>query len=898
MPFVSEPATAGSRLSAPDYILPETVGLHLPPEPVQHRVVYKSAGWYVYASGARLGGSLVAFLGLLAVIARLTGATPLMALSPGSPPVSLGVAALFALLGAGILLLGSPGPRGRRLARVLISAVLAIAVLSFLARLLGANSAAWSWFRSGNGLRPSAKPPGFVASLSFGLACVALLLESRSTRSRWSTHLGRALGGVVIVIGLAFVLGHVYGAPVRYADGRLPIALPTAVLFILLGLVLTIPASQRERADQGQDERDRARIDGAFEHAAIGMALVDPTGRWLRVNRVLCEIVGYSEAELLATSFQAITHPDDVAADVALVQRVIAGELQSYHMEKRYITKGGGIVWILLSTSLVRDADGRPVYFIAQIQDITSRKNVEARLIRQAVVFDTISEAVVVMNGRGRVTECNPAAERILGIPRAEMLGSYASRLLLADERRAVRRAVHASLAADGRWAGELRFARKDEMEGVVEAVIVEQRDATGAPISWISVSRDVTDRKHQEQMLQRREDQLRRTQHLEAIGQLAGGVAHDLNNMLTAVQAYTALLLESLQDGDQRRDDVKKIDMVAERAAALIRQLLAFSRRQMLRPRVFDLNKTVAELEHMLRRLLAENITFVSTLAADLRHVSADPVQIEQVVMNLVVNARDAMPDGGTVSLMTANVHLDAEDVRRLPSATVAAGDYVLLTVSDTGCGMDASTQARMFEPFFTTKEPGKGTGLGLSTVYGIVKQSGGAIWCQSEVDIGTTFRVYLPSAERGADDLVTPDESNTRRGSETVLLVEDDEDVRTTARRTLAREGYRVLTARDGTAALRLFAHCSTPVDLVVTDMVMPGMSGQELARRIRERQPGIRLLFMSGYTEVAALRQSFISADTAFLEKPFAPRALTQAVRDVLDRPSVDATVLNIE
>jgi two-component system, cell cycle sensor histidine kinase and response regulator CckA len=507
------------------------------------------------------------------------------------------------------------------------------------------------------------------------------------------------------------------------------------------------------------------------------MALVDPSGRWLRVNRVLCELVGYTERELLATTFQAITHPDDLAADVALVQRVLAGELQNYHMEKRYITKAGDTVWILLATSLVRDREGHPLYFISQIQDITNRK--------------------------------------------------------------------------------------------------------------------------HQEHVLLRREEQLRRTQHLEAIGQLAGGVAHDLNNMLTAVQAYTALLLEGLDESDPRRDDVERIDIVAERAAALIRQLLAFSRRQMLRPRVFDLNSTVAELEHMLRRLLAENITFVSTLAADLRNVSADPVQIEQVIMNLVVNARDAMPDGGTVSLMTANVHLSAEDVAQLSSATVVPGDYVLLTVSDTGCGMDAETQARMFEPFFTTKELGKGTGLGLSTVYGIVKQSGGAIWCQSEVSIGTTFRVYLPSADHTADERTTgSDVSACQPGSETVLLVEDDDEVRVTTRRTLVREGYRVLTARDGSAALHIVDQAATPIDVVVTDMVMPGMSGQELARQIRLRHPGIRVLFMSGYTEVAALRQSFISAESAFIEKPFAPRALTRAVRDVLDHPSVDATISTID
>jgi CheY-like chemotaxis protein len=353
-------------------------------------------------------------------------------------------------------------------------------------------------------------------------------------------------------------------------------------------------------------------------------------------------------------------------------------------------------------------------------------------------------------------------------------------------------------------------------------------------------------------------------------------------------VISYAAILLEDLDPEDAKIMDVREIAKAAERAAALTQQLLAFGRRQLLQPRVLDVNHTVAEMEKMLRRLLTADVQLVTVLDPTLRSVRADQGQLEQVLMNLVVNARDAMPEGGTLTVETANVELDAAHAGRHATA-VRPGAYVRLAVSDTGYGMDDATQARMFEPFFTTKEPGKGTGLGLSTVYGIVKQSGGHVSCYSEPGRGTTFKIYLPHTDapsKGPRVGAARAARGGRRGGESVLIVEDDEAVRSVARRVLVTHGYVVLEAEDGAAALRLCDDATPPIDLIVTDMVMPQMNGSEMARQLRERHPAILVLFMSGYTGEAALRQGFLEPGAAFVEKPFAPEALVAKVRKMLD------------
>lgn len=386
---------------------------------------------------------------------------------------------------------------------------------------------------------------------------------------------------------------------------------------------------------------------------------------------------------------------------------------------------------------------------------------------------------------------------------------------------------------------------------------------------------------------LHRTEEQLRYAQKMEAIGRLAGGVAHDFNNLLTVIIGYGELAAERLEGDHPARADLEEIRQAAERSAALTHQLLAFSRQQTVNPQIIDLNVVVPNIQKMLSRLIGEDVELSTVLASDLSRVWVDGGQIEQVIMNLAINARDAMPDGGRLIIETADVELD--ETFSTAHLNVMPGRYVLLAVSDTGCGMDAVTQAHIFEPFFTTKEPGKGTGLGLATVYGIVTQSGGHVFVDSEPQHGTTFKIYFPAVKDPAEQQLIPEDSDidfARSGSEVILLVEDQNNVRTLARKILAGEGYRLLEAQTAEEAIHLCECEGVQIDLLLTDVIMPGQSGRQLAARFRELHPGARVLFMSGYTGELVLNSQFNSSEVPFLQKPFSAQALVQGVRSVLD------------
>jgi len=402
-----------------------------------------------------------------------------------------------------------------------------------------------------------------------------------------------------------------------------------------------------------------------------------------------------------------------------------------------------------------------------------------------------------------------------------------------------------------------------------------------------LRVETRTADLQRSNEALRRSEEKLRQAQKLEAIGQLAGGVAHDFNNLLTAIMGYGQLLTRRVEAHGQARRDVDEILRAADRAAALTRQLLAFSRQQVLDPRVLDLNAAVSEMDKMLRRLVGEDIDFVTAPAADLGRVKVDPGQIEQVLMNLVVNARDAMPEGGKLTIETANVELGAGYAN--DRLDVSPGPYVMLAVSDTGCGMSRETAARVYEPFFTTKALGKGTGLGLSTVHGIVKQSGGHIELYSELGEGTTFKVYLPRVEESAEAApasVAP--IGRSEGTETLLLVEDEDTIRRVMRESLELLGYLVLEAKDGSHAITHCQRPGQPIDLIITDVVMPLMSGPELVQRVTAVRPGLRVLFVSGYADHALVHRGLRTAGSAFLQKPFTPERLARRVRELLDEP----------
>jgi len=477
----------------------------------------------------------------------------------------------------------------------------------------------------------------------------------------------------------------------------------------------------------------------------------------------------------------------------------------------------------------------------------------------------------------GRFVSANAALARMLGYSSpAQLLTLDMARDVYTDpdeRRRLVERDTYTDRVYDEL---EATWKRKDGTHIRVQLSVRASRDKDGRVEFYEAFVRDITTQRQLEA-------QLVQAQKMEAIGRLAGGVAHDFNNLLTVILSYSELLLEELPKDSSNRDDIGQIRKAAQGASELTRQLLAFSRQQVLEPKVVDLNAAVTGIERLLARVLREDIQLRCTLAADAGTVRVDPGQLEQVIMNLAVNARDAMPNGGRLTVETANVDLDETYMQARPLA--APGRYVMLAVTDTGTGMDAATQARIFEPFFTTKEVGKGTGLGLATVQGIVQQSGGFIWVYSEPNHGTCFKVYLPRVDAPVSEVAAV-AGDSIMGTETVLVVEDVEAVRAVTRRMLERYGYRVLEAADGEAAIRLAANSAEHIHLLLTDVVMPNVSGRDLAEMFAKTFPSSKVLFMSGYTDDAIVRHGILQEGIAYLQKPFTPESLASKVRAVLD------------
>ena len=497
--------------------------------------------------------------------------------------------------------------------------------------------------------------------------------------------------------------------------------------------------------------------------------------------------------------------------------------------------------------------------------------------------------AIVTFDPEGVVTMWNPAAERIFGWSENEALGA-ALPFVPAEMQAEFLALRRRALLGEAFTEPELHRRRADGSPIVVSASISPLRRTDGTIYGIMSILMDVTERKAAEETRERLtivEEQLRQSQKMEAVGRLAGGVAHDFNNLLTAISGYSDLLLHRLPDDSTLRRDVEEIRKAGDRAAVLTRQLLAFSRHQVLQPMVLDMNSMVTNMGQMLRRLIGEEIDLATDLDPSLARVKADPGQIEQVLVNLAVNARDAMPDGGRITIATANAKLSPAYAAANPE--VRPGPYVLLSVADTGHGMSDETQAHLFEPFFTAKERGKGTGLGLATVYGIVQQSGGHIRVNSAAERGSTFLIYLPWVEASEDGARAEDRRLLPRpspGTETVLLAEDEEAVRRLAREILAGNGYKVLEAGNGREALLLSEAHRGEIHLLLTDVAMPKMSGRELTEQIRPLRPDLRILYMSGYTDDAILLHGFLEDGIPYLQKPFTPDGLARKVREVLD------------
>jgi PAS domain S-box-containing protein len=493
-------------------------------------------------------------------------------------------------------------------------------------------------------------------------------------------------------------------------------------------------------------------------------------------------------------------------------------------------------------------------------------------------IYESSKDAIAYSTLDGLFLDVNDSFLKLTGHTKEELLTKTYQDLTPMEYRKFEADIIQKIIRSGEPAEYEKEYLRKDGSLVATSLTVFVVKNREGQPGALAAIIKDVTERKTLEM-------QLFQAQKMEAIGQLTGGIAHDFNNLLTIVNGYSEMLLQTLPASDPQRDNAVQIKEAGERAVLLTRQLLAFSRRQMLEPKVLELNAVVTNTEKMLTRMIGEDIQLVTALMPRLGRVKADPGQIEQVIVNLAVNARDAMPQGGKLTIETANVELDENFARR--HVVVKPGQYVMLAASDTGCGMDAETQKRIFEPFFTTKEQGKGTGLGLATVYGIVKQSGGSIWVYSEVGRGTTFKVYLPRVEE-EPDAVLPGTVRAAplKGTETILLVEDDTPLRKLTLAILRHGGYDVLSAASREEALQLCGRHQGPIHLMLTDVVMPGRSVREFVEQLASTRPAMKVLHMSGYTDDTVVRHGVMEQSVAFLQKPFTTHSLLRKVREVLD------------
>jgi len=617
------------------------------------------------------------------------------------------------------------------------------------------------------------------------------------------------------------------------------------------------------------------------ENAADMIAVVDMEGRRLYNSLSYEKALGYSPEELQSSSSFEQIHPDDrervkIAAEEAL--RSGTGTTLEYRLRH----KNGS--WLVLesTSSVIRNSDGEPEKLVIVNRDVTERKRAEEALRRSEAGFRSVVEdapyGIYRASTSGRFLQVNPALQKMLGY---QFVDELLRRDLASEIFRHTgeyQRLTEVLTGTEEVKDIELEWKRQDGTPITVRCSGRRINDENGAPAYFEVFAEDVTEKRVLEK-------QLRMAQKMEAIGRLSGGIAHDFNNLLGVIIGYSRVLNKALSTNTVLREHALEIEKAGQRAASLTKQLLAFSRQQVLTPAVLNLNTLASDMEKMLPRLLGEDIQVSLALDPELGNVKADQSQIEQVIMNLAVNARDAMPMGGKLKIQTSNVDLDQAYTWNHPGSKV--GSYVVLAVSDTGTGMDAGTLTHIFEPFFTTKERGKGTGLGLATVYGVVKQSNGYIWVDSAPGKGASFQIYLPRhVGQPAVDEQTIDSSEKLRGTETILLVEDAEPLRKLAQTFLEAGGFRVLSAESGERALEVMASFGETFDLLLTDVVMPGINGRVLAEQMLPRQPGMKVLYMSGYTDSFIAGHGVLDPGTHLLHKPFTEEILIRKVREVLD------------
>lgn len=617
------------------------------------------------------------------------------------------------------------------------------------------------------------------------------------------------------------------------------------------------------------------------ENAADMIALVDMDGRRIYNSLSYQKVLGYSTEDLKSSSGYEQIHPDDrerVKQAAEFARKTGEGPLLEYRIRHK-----DGSWRVLESTcSVIHNAKGEPEKLLIVNRDISGRKRTEEALRFSEASFRSVVEnapyGIYRVSLTGQLLQTNPALQKMLGYSSPEELLQANVATDVYRHTGEYERMIQLFGPVEEFKDVEADWKRKDGTPITVRCSGRRVRDQSGVPAYFEFFAEDITERR----VLER---QLRMAQKMEAVGRLSGGIAHDFNNLLGVIIGYSQVVKKKLGKDNPLLEHVEEVEKAGQRAASLTKQLLAFSRQQVLTPAVLDLNAVVTEIGKMLPRLLGEDIEVTTVLADDLGRVKADQGQIEQIIMNLAVNARDAMPEGGRLKIETANAELDKSFTREHPGSLV--GRYVMLGVTDSGIGMSPETQAQIFEPFFTTKERGKGTGLGLATVYGVVKQSGGYIAVDSAPGKGASFKVYLPRTEEAAAQATSnvPVEQ-TSRGSETILLVEDAEPLRKLAQSFLEARGFRVLAAPNGEKALEVAVQNPEPIHLLLTDVVMPGMNGRVLAEELAPRQPGMKVIYMSGYTDSFIAGHGVLNPGTHLIHKPFTEEALVAKVREVLD------------
>lgn len=636
-------------------------------------------------------------------------------------------------------------------------------------------------------------------------------------------------------------------------------------------------------------EQQTVKYKTLFENSNDAIFVHDMTpggeaGKFIEVNEIACSRLGYRREELLELTPAGIYAPGmEEKHRVALEELARSGHAV---FEMEHAGKGGRNMPVEIS-SRVFDYGGLP-HVLSIARDIAERKKAEAGHERLLTAIEQAGEAIVITDPEGAIEYVNPAFEKITGYGRQEAAGQNPRMLKSGLQDEAFYKDLWGKISSGQTWEGRMVNKRKNGTLYTEDATISPVKDPQGRIINFVAVKRDIT-----EQL--KLEGRVRQSQKMETVGLLAGGVAHDFNNILSAIMCNAGFLAKAIAPGDPKQKDVKEIIAASERAASLTRQLLAFSRRQIMATQVLDINGLVGGIARMLGRVIGERIMLAVKLNPAPCTANVDPSQMEQVIMNLALNARDAMPDGGVITLETDILDLPEEFFDLHPD--LPKGPLVCLKVSDTGVGMSEQVRAHIFEPFFTTKEQGKGTGLGLSTVFGIVKQSHGDIEVESRPGKGSAFTVYLPLEEVKPQDKNKKKDSGKRpvgKGHETVLFAEDEESLRRLGERILLAGGYKVLVARDGEEALKLMEKRGKPVDLLMSDVVMPGMSGRELGLELARRKLVDRALYMSGYTDEAIVKHGVLEPGIAFIYKPYTVEALLKKLREALDGPAGQAKV----